>query len=177
MSGFKTGFLFVIICAALTAASCNAQEEPIKGELYGGYQYTRIGGSEGMNANGWNAAFTGNVNHWFGVTGDFSGAYKSIGGVSAKAYTCTFGPTFSLRQTRTKPFAHVLVGGFHASAGFQGLSDSINGFALLAGGGVDVKATEHGAIRVIQGAWIMWHAKGTSDKSNGRISVGVVFRF
>ncbi len=177
MFGYKTGLLLVVMCAVLSATACNAQEEAVKGELFGGYQYTRIGGSGGTNANGWNAAMTGNINRWFGVTGDFSGAYKSIGGVNGRAYTYTFGPTFSSRQKSIKPFAHVLVGGFHASAGFQGLSDSVNGFALVAGGGLDVKAAEHIAIRVIQGDWIMWHAKGATDKSNGRISVGVVFRF
>jgi hypothetical protein len=85
MFGNKTRLLLVVMCAALASSACKGQEEPIKGELFGGYQYTRIGGSGGTNANGWNAALTGNVNRWFGVTGDFSGAYKSIGGDSAKA--------------------------------------------------------------------------------------------
>ena len=40
-----------------------------KAEVFAGYQYSRM---EGTNANGYNFAFNGNFNEWFGITGDFT---------------------------------------------------------------------------------------------------------
>ncbi|HVN20519.1 MAG TPA: hypothetical protein VMU05_17165 [Dongiaceae bacterium] len=175
-TGVYTSIVFLaILCTPLFATAAETQNHP-KAELFGGYQYSRIGGSGGVNADGWNAAITSDVTHWFGVTADFSGAYKSFGGINAKAYTYTVGPTLSARGARVTCFTHMLLGGFHASAGFQGLSGSINGFAMMVGGGVDVKVTTHIAIRVIQPDWILWRAQGLTEKKNARISTGIVFR-
>jgi hypothetical protein len=173
--GIRRILVFVaVLCALLTVAA--AAQERQKAEVFGGYQYTRIGGV--LGANGWNAAITGNLNRWFGVTADLSGAYKGVAGVvGANAYTYTFGPTVSARGERVTPFAHVLLGGFHASAGFQGLSASTSGFAMMVGGGVDVKLTEHLSARLVQPDWVLWHAEGHTEKKNVRISTGIVFRF
>jgi len=176
ISVHKSVVFLAILCTSFFSVAAEIQDHP-KAEFFGGYQFSRIGGSGGVNANGWNMAVTGNVTRWFGVTSDFSGAYKSIGGIDAKAYTYTFGPTLSARGEHVTPFAHVLFGGFHASAGFQGLGESINGFAMMVGGGVDVKVTPHIAVRVIQPDWILWKARGITEKANARISTGVVFRF
>ena len=170
----KFTVLILIVCV-LGQAAAVAAEPAAKGEFFGGYQYTRIGGAGGIDANGWNAALTGNVSRWFGVTADFSAVYKSIGGINANAYTYTFGPKLSARGDRVTPFAHALLGGFHASAGLQGLSASTNGFAMMVGGGVDVKVTKHVAVRVIQPDWIIWRTQGLTE--NARISTGLVFQF
>ncbi len=69
--------LTVTVLALLVSLSATAQDFP-KAEIFGGYQLTRL---DGTTLNGWNAALTGNLNHWFGVTGDFRGAYKSESGV------------------------------------------------------------------------------------------------
>jgi hypothetical protein len=58
-------------------------------EIFGGYQFTRF--EDGPNAHGWNAALTGNLNSWFGVTADFSGVYPS----GFNFHTYTFGPKIS----------------------------------------------------------------------------------
>src|SRR6202022_3364494 len=130
-----------------------AQESAPKAEFFGGYQYTRFDG--GLNANGWNTALTGNLNHWFGVAADFSGAYKSQSGVSFNNYTYTFGPVVSLRHSETfPPFAPFLAGGFHSSAASGSLSGSGSGFAMMFGGGVDVKATQRVAVRAIPVDWL-----------------------
>jgi len=166
--------IFTVILLILPSA---AQGFP-RAEVFGGYQYTRIGGSGGLNANGWNAAVTGNVNRWFGVTGDFSGAYANVAGVSVRAYTYTFGPVISTsKDGRVVPFVHALVGGFHASAGFGSFSASTNGFATMLGGGVDAKVAPHIAVRVVQADWVLWHAEGTTEKNTARVSTGLVFRY
>lgn len=148
-----------------------------KAEIFAGYQYTRLGGSGGINANGFNTAATTNFSRWFGVTADLSGAYKSVSGVSARTYMYTFGPTFSARRDRLTPFVHFLAGGFHASASVPGFSTSTNGFAMMLGGGLDFKVSDHFAVRAIQPDWILWRSHGMTDKSIGRVSTGIIIRF
>ena len=172
----KLGLYGAALCLTLLNAAAATEEYP-KAEVFGGYQYTRIGGVAGVNANGWNAAVTGNLNRWFGITGDFSGAYKDVALISAKAHTYTFGPTVSVRNGRVTAFAHILFGGFHASAGFGGLSGATDGFAMMAGGGVDAKVTSHLKVRIIQADWLMWETHGITENKNARVSTGLVFCF
>ncbi len=79
-----------------------AQNTP-QAELFGGYQYTRVNpgsGIDGVNANGWDAAISGNFNHLFALKGDFSGAYNGdlLGtGISGSMHTFTFGPELNFR--------------------------------------------------------------------------------
>ena len=54
----------LILLLWLASLSAAAQDFP-KAEIFGGYQLTRL---DGTTLNGWNAALTGNLNHWFGVT-------------------------------------------------------------------------------------------------------------
>jgi Outer membrane protein beta-barrel domain len=153
-----------------------AQESAPKAEFFGGYQYTRFDG--GLNANGWDTTVTGNLNNWLGVAADFSGAYKSQNGVSFNNYTYTFGPVVSMRHSESfTPFAHFLAGGFHSSAAAGGLTGSDGGFAMMLGGGVDVKVTQRLAVRGVQFDWLSLHANGGSSNNNARISTGLVFRY
>ena len=168
--------LALLLCMVSLAAFAQETGNTPKAEIFGGYQYTRFDG--GVNANGWDTSLTGNLNHWFGIAADFSGAYKSQNGVSFNNYTYTFGPVVSYRHNETfTPFAHFLAGGFRASAAFGGLSGSDNGFAMMFGGGVDVKATKRVAVRAIQFDWLSLHANGSSDNNNMRISTGLLLRY
>jgi hypothetical protein len=182
--------IFLVIC--LCALPVLAQENTPKAEIFGGYQYTRMGVSgSGFNLNGWNGSVTGNLNKWLGVTGDFSGAYKNVSasasGITAsadfKAYTYTFGPVVSLNHEGAfNPFVHALFGGVRASVsgsatGFGNLSASESGFAFMMGGGADAKLTKHIAVRLVQADWLHYSISGTSGNSNARISTGLVFRF
>jgi hypothetical protein len=147
-----------------------------KAEIFGGYQYTRFDG--GANANGWNTTVTGNLNNWFGVAADFSGAYGSQTGVNFHNYTYTFGPVVSYRHNENfTPFVHFLVGGFHGGASFSGASGTTSGLAMMFGGGFDVKASRRVAFRAIQFDWLSLHANGASDNNNMRLSTGVLFRY
>ncbi len=156
-----------------------AQDYP-KVEAFGGYQYLRLGGGNpAVNANGWNASVAGNVNEVVGVAADFSGAYKTLNGVSVDTYTYTFGPVISLNhEGKVNPFVHALFGGTHIGASLAGFgSSSVNGFAMLYGGGADVKLNRSFALRVVQADWVYYHVSGNSSKKNLRISTGIVFRF
>jgi hypothetical protein len=144
-----------------------AQKDFARAEIFAGYQFTHF--DPALNASGWNAAITGNVNRWFGVTGDFSGAYKN--GVHLHSYMV--GPVFSARTERLTPFVHALFGGANAGDG----GGSANGFSMALGGGLDVNAGDHFAVRLVQGDWLLLRSGGDTFKRNARVSAGVVLRF
>lgn len=156
------------------ACQALAAEDHPRAEVFGGYQYTRVGMAPGIGANGWNAAVTLNANRWFGVTADFSGAYQDVALVGLRAHTFTFGPTVALRGERVTPFAHVLLGGFRGTAGSGRLDVRLSGFAMLTGGGVDVKIWKGVSARAFQLDWLIWSGVGMTEKKNARVSAGIV---
>ena len=157
-----------------------AQDTP-KAELFGGYQYTRVNpgsGVDGINANGWDAAISGNFNKWFSLKGDFSGAYNGDlagTGISGSMHTYTFGPEANFRGEHGKVFVHALFGGAHLAGG--GLSD--NAFAMRIGGGGDWNLTNRVAWRVVQFDYLPTHFSGGANdwQHNFAVATGVVFRF
>lgn len=154
--------LSITVAVLVLALPAAAQREFPKAEIFGGYQFTHLNPS--LNANGWNAAVNGNMNRWFGITADFSGAYKNGGHL----YTAMFGPTFTVRTGRISAFAHTLLGG--ATAGEGGA------FSMAVGGGADFNAGHHLSIRLLQADWMLFRSEGVTDKKNARVSAGVVFR-
>ena len=157
--------LMIAIALSAFLLPAQAQEELQRVEVFAGYQFSHFDPS--LNANGWNAAINGSVSRWFGVTGDFSGTYKNGGHL----YSFMAGPTFSARTKRVTPFAHLLLGG----ATTCGSCDSA--FAMALGGGLDVNANDHLALRLVQADWLLFRAGGITDKKNARASAGLVFRF
>ncbi|HZP17603.1 MAG TPA: hypothetical protein VFB00_06545 [Terriglobales bacterium] len=142
-----------------------AGEAP-KPEVYGGYQFTSTDG--GWHANGWNTA--ANMYIWknVGVTGDFSGVYKS----GQNLYTYTFGPMVSFPKKSVSPYVHALFGGAHAGAAGVGTS----GMAILVGGGLDFGKGKL-AFRAVQFDWLTLRFSGITDKNNMRVNTGLIYRF
>lgn len=168
-------FGFVLVCCVCTFPVV-AQENAPRVELFGGYQFSHI---PGYNANGWNASSAFNLNDWFGVAADFSGAYTTVSGVDVKNHTFMFGPVFSYRKHDTfTPFVHALFGGDRLSASLSGVgSDATNGFAMALGGGTDVKISRNFAVRVFQADWVYLRFSGVGESKNARVSTGIVLRF
>jgi hypothetical protein len=189
----KTFFVWVLF-GGLLSLRLMAQDNP-KLEVFGGYQYLNIGlyGTRPFNAgafNGWNAAAAANLSKYFGVEGDFGGAYNylTISRVSLKIYTYSGGPVVYMNKGRIKPFVHALVGGIHLTTSQSGApSLSQNGYTVMAGGGVDAKVNRVIAIRLAQADWLYYNFSNTtlqgaeilgfSHSNNVRISTGVVLRF
>jgi hypothetical protein len=178
-------FLLSVLFLGLVSLPVMAQDYP-KAEVFGGYQYLRLGGDAGENLNGWNAAFTGNFSKPFGLAADFSGAYKTVSvegvNVNAKVYSYTGGPVFRLNAGgKVDPFVHALIGGAHltgsASGGGGSASVGMNGFTMMFGGGADVKLNNVFALRVPQVDWVYYRFSGQSESHNVRLSAGIVFRF
>ena len=185
-------FLVVVILLGVLALPLMAQDNP-KAEVFGGYQYLHIGSNtsgdinSGQGFNGWDAAATGNLSKYFGVTGDFSGSYATVQGVSFKVYTYGGGPVVFTNAGKIKPFAHVLFGGARLSGSESSVSVSTNGYTVMAGGGLDVGVNRAVAVRLGQFDWIYYHFSGFnvagtstgsfSSSNNVRFSAGIVFRF
>ena len=168
---------WLVVGFLLLAATASAQDTP-KAELSLGYSYFRITeGAAGSNFNGASLSVAGNFNSWLGIVGDTGGYWTKESGITGRVFTYTFGPRISFRSnSRVTPFAQVLVGGARVSVTGGGGGGALNSFALGAGGGLDIKASEHIAIRVVQAEYFFTHFAG-SRQNNARVSAGIVFRF
>lgn len=161
--------LALLLC--LAAAGVQAQDAP-KAEIFTGYSFSRLEGGSGLsgiNLNGWNAAITGNVNSWFGVTADFSGHYGSTtfdAGITRHSFL--FGPKVTYRggNGKVSPFAHALFGAVRAHRGIANPGPlgtplpllpaaSETAFGMALGGGVDYNVNDRVAIRLIQAEYLM----------------------
>ena len=137
--------------------------------------------------NGGSGYFEYNLNSTIGLVGDFGGYANTRAGINDKALTYLFGPRFNWRHSRLNPYVQFLFGGAYAWAGPTGNSNTQNAFATAAGGGLDVKWTEHISIKPIQVEYVMTQFDsarlGGSTASFGghqndiRYSAGVVFQF
>lgn len=187
--------LFLLVAFILAPASLKAQN--YKTEIFGGYQYADFarlnsfaGGEPNIKGNGFTLSGSRALIKWFGVKADFSGAFgtdshaASILNGPVHLFTYTFGPVISAKAAnRIRPFAEFLVGGYHQSS-LPGLGNN-DGLAILAGGGVDVRARRHLALRLLEIDWLETRvhtpSSGTppfpvGDK-NFRLSTGLTFRF
>ena len=188
-------FLVLVVLVGLFSIPLMAQDYP-KAEVFGGYQYLHTGtihvaGQDVPNSsqgwNGWDASVTGYFNKYFGVQGDFSGSYATINHISGHVYTYAGGPVIAYREGKINPFVHALFGGIHLSGAGFGASESINGFTMAVGGGVDVQASKVVSVRLLQADWIYYHfgsqtiqgfaIPSFSQSNNVRIATGIVFRF
>jgi opacity protein-like surface antigen len=190
----RWAFLLGVILLFSFAAS--AQEENPKAEVFGGYSYVRVS-DQGFSANfnGGSGSLSYNPNAWLGIVGDFGGYHWSESGADANVITYLFGPKFAFRSGRWTPFVQTLFGGARISGSATslevaarvrpqgitpgGVSGSENAFAMAIGGGLDVNATPHIGIRLIQAEYVLTKfSDGVNDRqNNARISAGVVFRF
>ena len=187
--------LLLVCCATPSFAQSN--DEYQKNEFFAGYSYNNADinsltinpGRAGLH--GVNLAYTRNLNKVVGITADFSGHIKresfttSAGEVqhNREQYNLLGGLQFKARnQTRVTPFAHALFGvGF-----FRGFSaillpasntyffDDAKSFAMVFGGGIDIRASKHISVRAIQADYNpTFFGQGRQD--NFRLSFGVVF--
>jgi opacity protein-like surface antigen len=166
-------FLSITLLLPLSLAAQNrgipsaiATDDDPRVTVFGGYSYLRNGGN---GLNGGEVQGTFNINRHFGITGDFSGSYRTLGSVSllgvnasASQHLFTFmgGPTVNTNMGRASLFAHALFGGAHSSLGagvsipiIGGISTNVsnaNAFAMDFGGGVDLALTRHVSIRAVQ---------------------------
>jgi opacity protein-like surface antigen len=154
-----------------------------------GYAYLRDTTAEENFPAGWYISAAANLNHWFGVAGEFTGSYKTLTDfepVTAKArfYTFMGGPRFFFKRGRLVPFAQILAGGAHlrwtatGPVGALDPSDTDTKFAFQPGGGVTVLLTPNVSVRgAADYRRIVFTDADQFDEDNSqvRIMAGIVF--
>jgi len=173
----KICVLFVL-CLLLSTFSV-AQEFP-RVEAFGGYSYMRFqpAGTTGIDLNGWNGAMQYNASRSIGFKGDISGHYRTPSG-SLNSYSFLFGPVISNRIEGSPgfaPFLHGLVGATRISTRSAGLNTSDTAFAMVFGGGVDVKVARRVSARLVQVDYLFTKHGTATHQDNVRVSAGVVFQ-
>jgi len=111
-----------------------------------------------------------------GFEGEFGGHFGSIPGVSYEAYTAMVGPKVAGRFDRVTPWGHLLFGGQHIRGG----GASSNDFGMTMGGGIDVNASRHVAVRVVQADYLYVRvAEGSllKDTNSYRFAFGIVLKW
>lgn len=188
----------VLFCSLilLVPAVVAAQDTP-RLETFAGYSYIHMSDLGTASLNGGSASVAFNPASWLGLVGDLGGYAGTKTGLNGTMWTYLFGPRISLRRGRITPFAQALLGGAETSAdpppdpgalarprsetgvAGGGVFASSNTFATALGGGVDVNATEHVSIRLIQAEYLLTEFNdGVHNRQNSaRISAGVVLRF
>jgi hypothetical protein len=188
--------LRILVLVLAIAAPGYAQTLPTW-EVFGGYSWQRSNLREyfkstpiiysirnkGGSLNGFDVAFTENINRWFGGTLDITGHFAApeISGVKTHEtmYTFTYGPSFSYRNhPGWTGFGRVLAGVAHATAKVTptGPHADDTSFAVAAGVGLDVKLRGNTAIRALQADYMHANALG-ANHNNFRISAGILLYF
>ncbi len=186
----------MLVLGLLLLASCSASAQDLsRVEIFGGYDYTNTHSSDGdkSNYNGGNIEVAGYISNWMGLVGNFvhstSGSYTDSTGTHIVASSSTtsylFGPRFRFGNGRVTPFIDMLVGAVQRSAlvGSNGatLVNPQTSFGLSAGGGFDLKLTQHIAVRPIDVALLSTWFSPASGVHNSQddlnISTGIVFRW
>ena len=172
-------------------------------ELFGGYSHLSLSGTPsniGSSSNGWaGGAYLHLLGPW-GVEADYSNHYGVSPQLSTSGnayyvpgFTELYGPRFTLALPRIHPYVHALFGTVHGKAVFPVPVNTIqvippppgipytytgteNAFGMAFGGGLNVKATQHIWVRLVQVDYL--RAQFTNNSQNDtRISAGLVFRF
>jgi hypothetical protein len=178
----------------LVSRSASAQDLA-RFDVFGGYDYTNTHSSNGdtSNYNGGSVQVAGYISNWMGLVGDIgrstSNGYTDTSGVHNVATNSMihyfFGPRFRFGSGRFTPFIDILVGGVQRSALIASngatLVGSQSSFGISAGGGLDVKLTQHIAIRPIDVALLStWFSPGPgigNSQDDMNISAGIVLRW
>ena len=160
------GVMMVVV--AFSQFSLFAEDGP-KTQFFGGLSVLSGKAVDRVQALGWQAGVTGNVNSTLGIVGDFAGQYKD----SEHYYEYLGGPRFHARREKTTFFGHALVGGLTAGSP---VGASVSGLAMGFGGGVDMVANERMSVRLVQFDWLPTHIGDVWDKNTVRFGFGLVFK-
>jgi hypothetical protein len=158
--------------------------------------YDAVLGTQRDSAYGGQGSVTFNATRWLGLTADFGGQYKNYtqlssngviiipSSVDAKSYEFLFGPQVAYRTSRVTFFTHALFGGLRqvvsssvsSPSGSVDVSVSDTGFLMGFGGGMDINAGRHFAIRLVQFDWLPDHNNGAWSTDAIRLGFGVVVK-
>ena len=200
----------LLIGTALLSTSLAAATDWSTMEMFLGYHFVRFNPNSGyipsFNANGGGGQFVYNFTKYFGVAADIGAVTR--GTLNQAPWDTTVlsfvaGPRFTYQNhSHFIPFAQVLFGGAYATTSapvtlgpgtqVMGLAPNApvsvrvtaanTGFAMLAGGGLDIKVSKHVCIRPVEAEYFLARATSiltgnTTNRNNFRYSAGVNFLF
>jgi hypothetical protein len=207
--------LLAVVAAVPLFALVAGATDFSKYEVFLGYNFVRFNPNSDLvpsfNANGGGGQFAYNFNRWFSGVADIGAVTKgTLNGFNVDTTVMNFvaGPRVSFRKHgRFIPFAQVLFGGAYSTASAQiGLTGatilppfvipnpgvltarlvaSHTGFAMFAGGGLDIKVNKHMTFRPVGADYYLTRVSNvftsigdnTSNRNNFRYSAGVNFLF
>jgi opacity protein-like surface antigen len=196
--------LLVICCVSLVPAQSNKSS---RAEFFAGYSVLRtkyeIEQTDSFDpvivffdgkqtAKGFNVSGTGYLSKGFGITGDFSGHFKTNrpGNIETKirVFNVLGGPQYKFRNNSpVSPYVRALAGVAHTRArlAYLNVTDTASStdFALAIGGGLDVRISDRIDLRVFQADYNPIFLRrgnefgfGRTRADNVRFSFGVVFK-
>jgi hypothetical protein len=210
----KVAVLFGLGLLLGGAAFAQAQGEYPRIEVPVDYSYIWFNPAHGSllnshSLNGGGGGFVYNPWPYFGFKADLQG-YGSMsatltipssptvpGGAFARTngnlFTYTFGPVIKVRTPRFQPFGEALFGGAHTniystlfhSAGIIGVAPSTNAFAMVIGGGLDIKLSRMIQFRPFEADYLLTRFGGNQtfirggpfNQNSFRYAGGVNFTF
>ena len=183
------GVCLIVLSAAPAAAQELGAPQLPRIEASAGYAYMRDTTREENFPAGWFSSAAANLNSWFAVTGEFTGAHKTMTDlasdpVKASLYTFMGGPRFYFKRGRMVPFAQFMAGAAHLRwnatepIGALDSRDTDTKFAFQPGAGVTVLLTQHVSVRgAVDYRRIVFTDDDEFDEDNSqiRVSAGMVF--
>ena len=182
--------LVLTTAAAAQQTVTDMEAMPSHFDLTAGYDFIRANAPPAdcgcFSMNGTYVGVDYNFNRWFSLAAEGTAGHATkISSLGQNLTLTTFmgGPRVSWVHDRYIPFAQFLAGGAHGSGSYfpSGTSStsSSTGFALSAGGGLDVNLTERFAIRAVDAEYLRTDfPNGINTPQNQlKISGGIVLRF
>ena len=202
--------IIAVIAAVPMFALVAAAADVPKMETFLGYNFVRFNPNSDVfpsfNANGGGGQFVYNVNKWIGGVVDVGAVTKgTLNGFNVDTTVINFvaGPRVTFHNhSRFIPFGQVLFGGAYATASVPvtmtgggaivppgiilpptvtaRLNASHTGFAMFAGGGLDIKLSKHIAFRPVGADYYLTRLPSlftgdTTNRNNFRYSAGINF--
>jgi outer membrane immunogenic protein len=181
--------LFAVMLAAFLFAAKPAGAQSTL-DIGAGYSYVHTNAPAGecgcFSMNGGYGWLGYHLGHGVAIVGELAVQHAgNIANTGADLTLTSFlaGPRYTVHEFgRLQPFVQVLLGGAHASGGLSPSSSgygSSNSFAMIAGGGFEVRLTQRVTVRAIEADYYYTRFNnGTNDRQNNlRIGAGIVFRF
>jgi len=184
------GALILVMSLAAVAA-----DDVPSFEVYGGVSWLHIDTMKipGVKTNymGWDSEAQYNLNKFIGITADIGGNYGRLAPNTPTVhdYNFAFGPTFSFRTEHSVIYAHTLFGAntdnILTRTGSNTSSDTA--FAMLWGGGLDLKIKSTFSLRLGELDWLYTRhdlsgitvdgVNLTNHQNNLRYTGGIVINF
>jgi outer membrane protein OmpA-like peptidoglycan-associated protein len=194
------------LAAVLAVWTASAQEGQKVG-AYVGYDYVRFNSATGapaFSANGGNGQFLYKFNNTIGAVADLGAVHNNnLNGIHADTTIANFllGPRLTLlgHRSRFKPYFQVLLGGVYATSSAQILGSLVDpiiprqpitarvgasqtAFAMIAGGGLDIRITKHASFRPFEFDYYLTRLQNLrtlsdNNQDNVRFSAGLTFWF